>query len=49
MSEVIDVAEPAALLEELLDRAETGAEFLISRDGGPRVRLAPYHAFRDAD
>ncbi|HEY8124707.1 MAG TPA: hypothetical protein VIF88_04720 [Methylocystis sp.] len=44
MPETVDVSEAEARFDELVAEVETGATFVICRDGIPLVRLVPVHA-----
>jgi antitoxin (DNA-binding transcriptional repressor) of toxin-antitoxin stability system len=39
--EILDIEEAANRWDELLDRVEAGATFVISVDGQPKVELVP--------
>lgn len=43
-SSQVNIAEAKAHLSELVDRALSGEEVIIARDGTPLLRLAPLHA-----
>lgn len=40
----VNIAEAKAHFSELVDRALSGEEVIIARDGKPLLRLAPLHA-----
>jgi prevent-host-death family protein len=44
MAAVIDLHEAEEKLSQLIDRAATGEEILIARDGVPVARLVPLEA-----
>ena len=44
MPAIVDVSEAEARFDELVAEVETGATFVICRDGLPVVRLVPVHA-----